>query len=71
MNMELFPSWYRWCMRVMLAGFALGAISIAAVAWFNDPPFATTIFYAGLVFVGGAVVAGMIGIIVTGRWRGH
>jgi hypothetical protein len=58
-------------MRIVLAGIAVGVMAVAAAAWFNEPPFAATLFYVGVAIVGIGVVAGTAGILVTGRWKGR
>ncbi|APV48311.1 hypothetical protein BWI17_00605 [Betaproteobacteria bacterium GR16-43] len=59
---ELDSPWFRWPMRIILAGFLLGAVSAAAMAWLNDPPFAHVLFMIGWSITGVGVVAGVVGV---------
>jgi len=54
-------------MRIVLAGAATCTIAAAAIAWFNEPPFASRLFYMGIVMVGIGVSAGMLGMLILGR----
>ncbi len=66
-----FPNWARWSMRAVLLGFGLAAAAFALVAWFGEPPIATSLLYAGVIVAGAGVVAGTIGVLVSGRWKGN
>ena len=65
------PNWYRWAVRIILVGVAIGTIAFAAVAWFNEPPFAAILFYVGITVAGFGVLIGTIGVLMTAQGKGR
>ncbi|HWM28167.1 MAG TPA: hypothetical protein VNQ14_06900 [Woeseiaceae bacterium] len=60
---------FTWCLRGVLAGFMLSALSFALVAWFDNPPIAARIFDVGWVVTGVFVVAGIGKVLVDALHR--
>jgi len=58
-------------MRIFFVGVILATAGAASVAWFNEPPFAADLFYAGIVVGGIGVAVAIVGPLLHGARNGE